>query len=68
MHERFDIARVAPGVHKAMRGLEEYLHQSGKEIADLAVAAINAWNRLAISSCTPAGQYQSRLQEERRSA
>lgn len=35
-------------------------HFNEKELADLtlAVAAINAWNRLAISARAPAGQYQ----------
>lgn len=35
-------------------------HFSEKELADLtfAVATINAWNRLAISARTPAGDYQ----------
>jgi AhpD family alkylhydroperoxidase len=38
---------------------------SEKEIADLtlAIATINAWNRLAISTRTPAGQYVSRLRK-----
>ena len=43
---------------------------SEKEIADLtvAIATINAWNRLAIAGRTPAGKYQSRLQPVRKSA
>jgi AhpD family alkylhydroperoxidase len=43
---------------------------SEKEIADLtfAITTINAWNRLAISTRTPAGKYQSRLQAVRKSA
>jgi AhpD family alkylhydroperoxidase len=43
---------------------------SEKEIADLtfAIVTINAWNRLAISARTPAGNYQSRLQAVRKSA
>ena len=38
---------------------------SEKEIADLtlAIATINAWNRLAISTRTAAGQYVSRLRK-----
>ena len=42
-------------VYDAARG-----HFSEKELADLtvAVATINAWNRLAISSRTPPGTYQ----------
>src|SRR5215475_15184092 len=31
MQERVNVARVAPGVYKAMLGLEEYVHQSGLE-------------------------------------
>ncbi len=32
MQVRFDIGKAAPGVYKAMLGLESYLHQSGLEI------------------------------------
>ncbi len=41
-------------------------HFSEKELADLtfAVAAINAWNRLAISSRAPAGTYEPAKQRE----
>jgi AhpD family alkylhydroperoxidase len=41
-----------------------------KEIVDLtlAVATINAWNRLAISSRAPAGTYQPGMHEVRKSA
>jgi AhpD family alkylhydroperoxidase len=31
MNERFQIAKVAPGVYHAMLGLEQYLHQCGLE-------------------------------------
>ena len=43
---------------------------SEKEIANLtlAVAAINAWNRLAISSRTPAGAYQPPKREMKKGA
>lgn len=43
---------------------------SEKEIAALtfAIATINAWNRLAISARSTAGNYQSRLQPIRKSA
>jgi len=45
-------------------------HFSEKEIADLTlvVATINAWNRLAISSRTPAGNYHPRAREARKTA
>jgi AhpD family alkylhydroperoxidase len=43
---------------------------SEKEIADLtlAITTINAWNRLAISARTPAGSYQPKQQNVRKSA
>ena len=46
---------VSDDVYEAVRK-----HFSEKELADLtlAVAAINAWNRLAISARTEAGTYQ----------
>ena len=31
MQERLNVAKVAPGVYKAMLGLEQYLHQSGMD-------------------------------------
>ena len=42
-------------------------HFSEKELADLtvAVATINAWNRLAIAGRTTAGVYQSQLRPEK---
>jgi AhpD family alkylhydroperoxidase len=47
-------------------------HFNVKELADLtfAIAAINAWNRLAIASRAEAGTYQpqSRIQENKKSA
>jgi AhpD family alkylhydroperoxidase len=45
-------------------------HFSEREIADLtfAVATINAWNRLAISSRAPAGSYQPKAQSVRKTA
>src|SRR5215471_5593719 len=45
-------------------------HFSEKELADLtlAVTTINAWNRLAISSRTPAGGYQPRPRNARKTA
>ncbi len=47
--------RVPDAVYEAVRP-----HFSDKELADLtlAVATINAWNRIAISSRTPPGTYQ----------
>ncbi len=35
MQPRIDTAKVAPGVYKAMTGLETYLHQSGLENSSL---------------------------------
>jgi AhpD family alkylhydroperoxidase len=45
-------------------------HFSEKEIADLtlAIATINAWNRLAISARAPAGSYQPRPKSVRKTA
>jgi AhpD family alkylhydroperoxidase len=45
-------------------------HFSEKELADLtlAVAAINAWNRLAISARTEAGTYQPVKEQAKKSA
>jgi alkylhydroperoxidase family enzyme len=45
-------------------------HFSEKELADLtfAVAAINAWNRLAISARTEAGKYQPAREPVRKRA
>lgn len=44
-------------VYERVRG-----HFNDKELGDLtlAIAAINAWNRIAISSRTPAGSYKAR--------
>jgi alkylhydroperoxidase family enzyme len=43
---------------------------SEKELADLtlAVAAINAWNRLAISARTEPGKYQTARDQAKKSA
>jgi AhpD family alkylhydroperoxidase len=42
MQARIDAARVAPGVYKAMLGLETYLHQSGLEIPLLHLIKLRA--------------------------
>ncbi len=42
MQARFDIGKVAPGVYKAMLGLETYLHQSGLEIPLLHLIKLRA--------------------------
>ena len=33
MQPRIDGMKVAPGVYKAMQGLEAYIHQSGLELS-----------------------------------
>ena len=42
MDERFNFAKVAPGVYKAMAGLEQYLHQCGLEEALLHLVKLRA--------------------------
>jgi AhpD family alkylhydroperoxidase len=56
---------VPDGVYESVKG-----HFTEKELADLtlAVATINAWNRLAISSRTTAGGYQPRARNARKTA
>jgi hypothetical protein len=71
---RLNYSKVAPGVYDAMDALDQYLAAhvpdalhaearavlSEKELADLtlAVATINAWNRLSIAARLVPGTYQ----------
>jgi AhpD family alkylhydroperoxidase len=42
MHPRIDIMKNAPGIYRAMTGLETYLHQSGLEIPLLHLIKLRA--------------------------
>jgi AhpD family alkylhydroperoxidase len=42
VQQRIDIANVAPRVHKAMLGLENYVHQSGLEVSLLDLIKVHA--------------------------
>jgi len=42
MQPRIDGMKVAPGVYKAMQGLEAYIHQSGLELSLLHVIKVRA--------------------------
>ena len=42
MQPRFEISKVAPGVYRAMAGLETYVHQSGLEISLLHLIKLRA--------------------------
>jgi AhpD family alkylhydroperoxidase len=42
MQQRIDIGKVAPGVYKAMLGLETYVHQSGLEVSLLNLIKLRA--------------------------
>jgi len=68
MRPRLNYAKVAPGVYNAMDALDQYLQTCGleaghfgeKELCDLtlALAAINAWNRLSIAARLVPGNYR----------